>query len=149
MLGGRAAEVVVFDEITTGAENDLKQATSLARRMVGLWGMSADVGPIYLGTGEEHVFLGREITQDKSFSDATAQRVDAAVREIVENALTEAIELNRRHRDRLEALVAALLEKETLDGKAVTEIFGPAVPADHEVGMERRPTAGFTVGDNR
>ena len=152
MLGGRAAEMVVFNEITTGAENDLKQATSLARRMVGLWGMSPEVGPIYLGTGEEHVFLGREITQDKSFSDATAQRVDRAVREIVENALNEAVELNRRYRDRLEALVAALLEKETLDGKAVVEIFGtPSGHEDHEVGMERSPsaTAGYTTGDGR
>ncbi|HLU35091.1 MAG TPA: ATP-dependent zinc metalloprotease FtsH [Thermomicrobiales bacterium] len=136
MLGGRAAEVVVFDEITTGAENDLKQATSLARRMVGLWGMSDAVGPVYLGTGEEHVFLGREITQDKSFSDATAQKVDAAVREIVENAQRTAIELNRVHRDKLDALVAALLERETLDGSEVVEIFGPGQVEDHEAGME-------------
>ena len=142
MLGGRAAEIVVFNEVTTGAENDLKQATSLARRMVGLWGMSPEVGPVYLGTGEEHVFLGREITQEKSFSDATAQRVDAAVRDIVENALNQAVELNRRHRDKLEALVAALLEKETLDGKQVEEIFGtPPTPEDHEAGMERTPRA--------
>jgi cell division protease FtsH len=148
MLGGRAAEVVVFDEITTGAENDLKQATSLAKRMVGLWGMSPEIGPIYLGTGEEHVFLGREITQDKSFSDATAQRVDAAVREIVENALREAIELNRRHRDRLEALVAALLEKETLDGPAVREIFGPGTPEDHEAGMHRRAPGAVELAND-
>jgi cell division protease FtsH len=148
MLGGRAAEVVVFDEITTGAENDLKQATSLAKRMVGLWGMSPEIGPIYLGTGEEHVFLGREITQDKSFSDATAQRVDAAVREIVENALREAIELNRRHRDRLEALVAALLEKETLDGPAVREIFGPGTPEDHEAGMHRRTPGAVELAND-
>lgn len=137
MLGGRAAEVVVFEEITTGAENDLKQATSLARRMVGLWGMSDAVGPVYLGTGEEHVFLGREITQDKSFSDATAQKVDAAVREIVENAQRRAIELNGQHRDKLEALVAALLERETLDGREVEAIFGmPGMAEDHEAGME-------------
>ncbi len=136
MLGGRAAEVVVFDEITTGAENDLKQATSLARRMVGLWGMSDAVGPVYLGTGEEHVFLGREITQDKSFSDATAQKVDAAVREIVENAQRRAIELNREYREKLEALVAALLERETLDGREVEAIFGtPGMMEDHEAGM--------------
>lgn len=136
MLGGRAAEVVAFGEITTGAENDLKQATGLAKRMVGLWGMSEDVGPIYLGTGEEHVFLGREITQDKSYSDSTAQKVDSAVREIVENAQRKAIELNAAHRDKLDALVAALLEKETLDGPEVRDIFGPPLGTeDHEVGM--------------
>lgn len=139
MLGGRAAEIVVFEEITTGAENDLKQATGLAKKMVGLWGMSQEVGPIYLGTGEEHVFLGREITQDKSFSDATAQRVDSAVQDLVENALKEAVALNRRHRDQLEALVAALLEKETLDGRDVVKIFGPgSTIEDHEAGMERQ-----------
>ncbi|HEU0164069.1 MAG TPA: ATP-dependent zinc metalloprotease FtsH [Thermomicrobiales bacterium] len=151
MLGGRAAEQVVFGEITTGAENDLKQATSLARRMVGVWGMSEDVGPIYLGTGEEHVFLGREITQDKSFSDATAQRLDVAVHGIVDNALKQAITLNNLHRDKLEALVAALLERETLDGPEVVAIFGaPPVPEDPEAGMTPRqpvtPDAVFGGG---
>jgi cell division protease FtsH len=151
MLGGRAAEQVVFGEITTGAENDLKQATSLARRMVGVWGMSEDVGPIYLGAGEEHVFLGREITQDKSFSDATAQRLDIAVYGIVDNALKQAIVLNNLHRDKLEALVAALLERETLDGPEVVAIFGaPPVPEDPEAGMTPRqpvtPDAVFGGG---
>ncbi|MDQ4044672.1 MAG: cell division protein FtsH, partial [Chloroflexota bacterium] len=136
MLGGRAAEMVVFDEITTGAENDLKQATSLARRMVGLWGMSDAVGPLYLGTGEEHVFLGREITQDKSYSDATAEKVVAAVRGIVENALREAVELNKKHREELDGMVRALLEKETLDAPEVIEIFGPAVDEDPSAGID-------------
>jgi cell division protease FtsH len=136
MLGGRAAEMVVYGEITTGAENDLKQATSLARRMVGLWGMSEDVGPIYLGTGEEHVFLGREITQDKSFSDATSERLDAAVREIVENALQQALAINLAHREKLDGLVKALMERETLDAPEVFEIFGERpVAEDPEAGM--------------
>jgi cell division protease FtsH len=136
MLGGRAAEQVIFGEITTGAENDLKQATGLAKRMVGLWGMSPEIGPIYLGTGEEHVFLGRDFSQDKTFSDATAQRVDAAVRDMVENALKQALEINTIHRDKLESLVAALLERETLDGPEVIEIWGAPVPEDPEVGMD-------------
>ncbi len=135
MLGGRAAEMVVYGEITTGAENDLKQATSLARRMVGLWGMSEDVGPVYLGTGEEHVFLGREITQDKSFSDATSERLDTAVREMVENALRQAIEINEKHRSKLDGLVKALMERETMDAPEVLAIFGPPVPEDPEAGM--------------
>ena len=136
MLGGRAAEVVAFGEITTGAENDLKQATGLAKRMVGLWGMSDAVGPIYLGTGEEHVFLGREITQDKSYSDSTAQKIDSAVREIVENAQRQAIKVNQEHRELLDVLVKALLEKETLDGPEVRAIFGPPLGVeDHEVGI--------------
>jgi cell division protease FtsH len=124
-LGGRAAEIIVYKEVTTGAENDLKQATSLSRRMVGLWGMSEDVGPVYLGLGEEHVFLGREIVQDKAFSDATAQRVDGAVRQLVEDALQRALAMVDTHRTALGQLVEALLEKETLDAVEVTEILGP------------------------
>jgi cell division protease FtsH len=136
LLGGRAAEMVVYDEVTTGAENDLKEASGLARRMVGLWGMSDELGPVYLGTGEEHVFLGREIVQDKAFSDATANRLDTAVRDMVERALQRALDLNSDHRDKLDALVAALLENETLDAKEVVEIFGPTGPMDIEAGME-------------
>jgi cell division protease FtsH len=136
--------MVVFDEITTGAENDLKEASSLARRMVGLWGMSEDVGPVYLGTGEEHVFLGREITQEKAFSDATAQRLDIAVREIVEQALTKAISMNRTYRQKLDALVSALMEKETLDAAEVTGILGPPTPVDHEVGIAVPQAAAAT-----
>ena len=130
-LGGRAAEIVKYDEVTTGAENDLKQATGLARRMVGLWGMSDAVGPVYLGTGEEHVFLGREIVQDKAYSDATAQRLDGAIRQIVEDSLEEALRVVRANTDKLEKLVTVLLEKETLDAVEVTEILGPR-PANPE-----------------
>ena len=135
LLGGRAAEMVVYDEVTTGAENDLKEASGLARRMVGLWGMSQDLGPVYLGTGEEHVFLGREIVQEKAFSDATANRLDSAVREMVESALVRAVSLNREQRDKLDALVAALLEHETLDARDVVEILGPSGREDIEAGV--------------
>jgi cell division protease FtsH len=124
-LGGRAAEIIVYKEVTTGAENDLKQATQLARRMVGIWGMSEEVGPVYLGLGEEHVFLGREITQDKQFSDATAQRVDVAVRQLVDDALQRSLDTVDTHRQLLDKLVESLLEKETLDAVEVTAILGP------------------------
>ena len=135
LLGGRAAEMEVYDEVTTGAENDLKEATSLARRMVGLWGMSPEMGPVYLGTGEEHVFLGREIVQDKAYSDATANRLDTSVRGMVEGALDRALRLNQEHRDKLDALVAALLEHETLDAKEVTAVLGPHSEMDIEAGV--------------
>ena len=141
LLGGRAAEMVVYDEVTTGAENDLKEASSLSRRMVGLWGMSKELGPVYLGTGEEHVFLGREIMQDKAYSDATANRLDSAVREMVESALDRAIKTTMEHRDKLDALVAALLEHETLDGKEVMAIFGPGHTLDPEAGVEPQQPA--------
>jgi cell division protease FtsH len=124
-LGGRAAEQAVFNEITTGAESDLKQATSIARRMVGTWGMSEEIGAVYLGTGEEHIFLGREITQDKAFSDATSERLDRAVREMVDSALVQATETISMHKQDLERLVTFLLEKETVDSEDVIAILGP------------------------
>jgi cell division protease FtsH len=124
-LGGRAAEQAVFNEITTGAESDLKQATSIARRMVGTWGMSEEIGAVYLGTGEEHIFLGREITQDKAFSDATSERLDRAVREMVDSALVQATETISMHKQDLERLVKFLLEKETVDSEDVIAILGP------------------------
>ncbi|HKG26640.1 MAG TPA: ATP-dependent zinc metalloprotease FtsH, partial [Thermomicrobiales bacterium] len=139
-LGGRAAEIITFDEVTTGAENDLKQATAMARRMVGLWGMSEEVGPVYLGTGEEHVFLGREITQERAFSDATATRLDQAVRDIVEAALERAIDLVTHNVDKLNALVVSLLEKETLDATEVTNIFGPRPVEGNDPLAGARPT---------
>ena len=150
LLGGRAAEMVVYDEVTTGAENDLKEASGLARRMVGLWGMSNELGPVYLGTGEEHVFLGREIMQDKAYSDATANRLDSAVREMVEEALDRAVEVTTAHRDKLDALVAALLEHETLDGKEVIELFGPGQALDPEAGIvpQQIATIEATVLEN-
>jgi cell division protease FtsH len=94
--------------------------------------MSEEVGPVYLGLGEEHVFLGREIVQDKAFSDATAQRVDGAVRLIVENALDRALEMVNKHKPDLDKLVEALLEKETLDAVEVTELLGPR-PVDPSI----------------
>jgi cell division protease FtsH len=150
LLGGRAAEMVVYDEVTTGAENDLKEASGLARRMVGLWGMSNELGPVYLGTGEEHVFLGREIMQDKAYSDATANRLDNAVREMVEEALERAMQVTVANRDKLDALVVALLEHETLDGKEVIAIFGPGQVLDPEAGIvpQQMVTIEATVRDN-
>jgi cell division protease FtsH len=150
LLGGRAAEMVVNDEVTTGAENDLKEASGLARRMVGLWGMSNELGPVYLGTGEEHVFLGREIMQDKAYSDATANRLDSAVREMVEEALDRAVTVTTANRDKLDALVAALLEHETLDGKEVIGIFGPGQELDPEAGIvpQQIATIEATIVEN-
>jgi hypothetical protein len=118
--------------------------------MVGLWGMSPDLGPVYLGTGEEHVFLGREIVQEKAFSDATANRLDSAVREMVEGALERAVNINVERHDRLDALVAALLEHETLDAKEVTAILGPSSRLDFEAGVvpQQPVTIEATVIDN-
>jgi cell division protease FtsH len=131
IMGGRAAEMIVFGEVTTGAQNDLKEATDLARRMVGLWGMSEEIGPVYLGTGEQHVFLGRELTQERDMSASTLDRADQAVRRIVTAALEQAIQLLTARRAELDALAQKLMEEETIDEDAITELLGsPPVPAE-------------------
>ncbi|HMM43954.1 MAG TPA: cell division protein FtsH, partial [Thermomicrobiales bacterium] len=131
MMGGRAAEIITFDEVTTGAQNDLKEATELARRMVGLWGMSEEIGPIYLGTGEQHVFLGRELTQEREMSDNTLDRADEAVHRLVNAALDGAIAMLKEHQSALDDLAQLLIEEETIDEEALTKLLGvPPVPAE-------------------
>ncbi|WP_245534920.1 ATP-dependent zinc metalloprotease FtsH [Sphaerobacter thermophilus] len=130
MMGGRAAEKLVFNEMTTGAQNDLKEATLLARRMVGLWGMSDEVGPVYLGMGEQHVFLGREIMQDRDVAEATLERADEAVQRLLREAMERAEQLLRKYRDKLDALAEALIAEETIGQEKITEILGaPPVPS--------------------
>jgi cell division protease FtsH len=136
-MGGRAAEELVFGEITTGAQNDIKEATSLARRMVGLWGMSEEIGPVYLGSGEEHVFLGREIAQHDQIGERTQDRADEAVRELVVAAQVTAKTLLMERREQLDMLAERLMVDETLDQEQITELLGSppvpdAVPADDD-----------------
>jgi len=135
LMGGRAAEMLIFGEITTGAQNDLKEASELARRMVGLWGMSDEIGPVFLGTGEQHVFLGRELTQEREMSEETLDRADRAVRRIVSNSLEESIALLTRHRDALDRLANMLIQEETVEEEKIHELLGvPPVPGDELVG---------------
>lgn len=130
LMGGRAAEELVFDEKTTGAQNDLKEATSLARRMVGLWGMSEEVGPLFLGSGEQHVFLGREMSQDRELSDEILDRADRAVVRLIAEAQETAEQILVEHRDELDRLAALLIEEETISEDTITEILGkPPVPS--------------------
>jgi cell division protease FtsH len=130
MMGGRVAEQLTFSEITTGAQNDLKEATELARRMVGLWGMSDEVGPIYLGMGEQHVFLGREIGEERNLSEEMLDRADAAVRRLVNEAMETAERILKEQRTKLDALAASLIEEETIDLDQIEQLLGvPPVPA--------------------
>ncbi len=124
LLGGRAAEILVFNEVTTGAQNDLKEATNLARRMVGLWGMSEELGPVYLGLGEQHVFLGREIVQDHSIGTSTLDRADAAVRRLLEEAMERAERVLREHRAELDRLAELLMAEETIGPEKIREVLG-------------------------
>ncbi len=123
LLGGRVAEEIVLNECTTGAGNDLERATDLARKMVCEWGMSDALGPVTFGKREEHIFLGREIAQHKDYSEDTAIKIDQEVRRIVTDAYERAKNLLSEHINCLHDIAQALLEKESLDAKAIDEIL--------------------------
>jgi cell division protease FtsH len=123
LLGGRAAEDLVFNQFTTGAGNDLERATDLARKMVCNWGMSEELGPITFGRRDEHIFLGREISQPKDFSEETARLIDHAMKNLVEGAYQQAKDLLATHRAELQALAQALLDRETLDTQEIDEVI--------------------------
>ncbi len=122
-MGGYAAEQIVYGETTTGTSNDIKQATSMAQRMVTEWGMS-DLGFINLSDGGEPLFLGREIAQHKDYSEETARRIDEEMQKILSSCLRETMDILTTHRDQLDALTSALVEKETLDDREIREMFG-------------------------
>ncbi len=116
LLGGRAAEELVFDDVTTGAASDLVQATKLARKMVCEYGMSENLGPMTFGQKQELIFLGREISEQRDYSEAVAQEIDREVRGFIDEAHSRAREILTTYRDRLIALAQHLIEEETLEG---------------------------------
>ena len=124
ILGGRVAERLVFRDVSTGAQNDLKVVTELAEKMVCQWGMSEKIGAVTFSRGEEHPFLGMKLAQEKTFSEAMAWRIDQEISAIVHEAETVALNLLESNRDRLDALASALLEEETLDGRRIDEVIG-------------------------
>ncbi|MBU4485250.1 AAA family ATPase [bacterium] len=123
LLGGRAAEEIVFNQPTTGAGNDIERATELARKMVCEWGMSPKIGPLAFGRKEEHIFLGREITQHKDYSDETAREIDAEIRKLIIEGHDKAKQLISSNIDTLKRLAEALLEYESLNGIEIDDII--------------------------
>ena len=134
LYGGRVAEEIVMDEMTTGASNDIEKATELARKMVCEWGMSDSMGPVTYSTPNEEVFLGMDITQRREYSEATAGNIDAEVRNILSGAYKKARALLNEHLAILHKMAAALLEKEVLDNTDIQKLLReggvepPAVP---------------------
>ncbi len=116
LLGGRAAEELMFNDVTTGAASDLMQATKLARKMVCEFGMSEKLGPMTFGQKQELVFLGREISEQRDYSEAVAQEIDREVRRFIDEAHSRAKEILTTYRDKLIALAQRLIEQETLEG---------------------------------
>jgi ATP-dependent metalloprotease FtsH len=138
-MGGRAAELLVFNHLTTGAANDLEQSTNIARSMVTRFGMSDKLGPLTFGKREDMIFLGKEITSSKDYSEQTAMLIDGEVRGIVERAHELAMRLLRENMDKLHLLANALLERETIDGDQMDRLLRgekleplprPSSPAD-------------------
>ncbi|MFH1808481.1 MAG: ATP-dependent zinc metalloprotease FtsH [Pseudomonadota bacterium] len=122
-MGGRIAEELVFNEITTGAGNDIEQATEVARKMVCEWGMSERLGPLAFGKKDEQIFLGRELSQRQDYSESTAMEIDEEVKRIVNTNYQRARDLIEHHRVELEAIAKGLLEFETLDGGDVERLM--------------------------
>ncbi len=129
-LGGYAAEVLVFGEMTTGASNDIEMATSLARRMVMEYGMSEKLGPRAFGRKEELIFLGRDIQEQRNYSEAVAQDIDGEVEELIQKAHDKASSLLTANKEKLVEIADTLMEVETFDGKAFSSFFEEPEPAD-------------------
>ncbi|MCK4467331.1 MAG: ATP-dependent zinc metalloprotease FtsH, partial [Desulfobacterales bacterium] len=122
-FGGRAAEEIIFNRISTGAANDIKQATELAQRMVRSWGMSEDLGPLSYAKDEEQIFLGREISQHRDYSEETAKKIDQEITNLVNKAYNQASNVLKEHIDILHKLAELLLEKETVKGSELDELI--------------------------
>ncbi len=130
MLGGNAAERLVFGDTTTGASNDIEKATDLARRMVTEFGMSDKMGPRAYGKREEMIFLGREIGEQRNYSDDVARQIDEEVRSIIETAYSRAQDVLTRYRGKLDLLAERLVEKETLDAEEFESLFDDLPPKE-------------------
>jgi cell division protease FtsH len=128
MLGGYTAEKIVFNEITTGGSSDLDKATKLARSLVTQYGMSDSIGPVVLGESHQNVFLGRDIGEQRNYSDAIAEKIDSEVRRILVDAEQRAAEAINTHRSYLDKIAEKLLTDETLEQDEFNEIVKDIIP---------------------
>ena len=144
LLGGRVAEEIIFDEMTTGASNDIERATEMARKMVCEWGMSDTMGPLSYGKKEEQIFLGREINQHRDYSESTAVKIDDEVIKLVITAKDKVTTLLSEHVDLLRALAQELLEKETLNSDEIREIMTAHSVVDPDEKVEDTTTESLS-----
>ena len=141
MLGGRAAELIVLKELSTGAGNDIDRATELARKMVCEWGMSKKLGPVTFGKKQEEIFLGREIAQHRDYSESTAILIDEEIKRIVQSAANRAEKLLRENETKLHHLASALLEREILDGDEIDQVLrGKKLTPRRKTAVEKKAT---------
>jgi cell division protease FtsH len=143
-MGGRAAEEMIFGDITNGASQDIKQATEISRLMVCNWGMSDELGMQKFGQNQELMFLGREVQRTQDYSEATAKQIDEEVSQLLENAYERAMSILTEQRDKLNMIAEMLLEQETLDGRDVEEIVehGRVLSAEERAEIDRKSEDG-------
>ena len=140
IMGGRAAEKLVYNELTAGAENDLERATDLARRMVTKWGMSERLGPVSYKLADDDPFLGREIHQQRQFSEHTLQIIDNEVARVLHEASDRAYTILTENRDKLDAIANALVEREEISEEDIVELIGPSI--HHTKKAKQQPSEG-------
>ncbi len=138
-FGGRVAEELIFNRISTGASNDIKQATALASRMVRIWGMSKKLGPLSYDQGEEHIFIGREISQPREYSEETAKTIDAEVSAFIHESYDTAERILRENIEILHKLAALLMEKETVMGEELDDLIKSMKP-DFKPSLTKDPS---------
>jgi len=149
MLGGNVAERLMFGDTTTGSSNDIEKATNLARRMVTEFGMSEKLGPLAFGKREEMIFLGREIGEQRNYSDEVARMIDDEVRAIVDKAFTRAMDVLTTHKDRLTELAEALVAKETIEADEFAAMFADLPDPRNEPGGSPTPKLAGPSGTTR
>jgi cell division protease FtsH len=149
LYGGRIAEKIIFNEITTGAGNDIERASAMARKMVCEWGMSESLGALTYGKKEEQIFLGREIGQVRDFSENTAMKIDMAVKEIIDKAMAAVTRMLEEHRDILTRMAEDLLEKETIVLIDLENIIEELRPGQYSLRIATRRAGAATAGSQQ
>jgi len=136
LMGGRAAEEIVFGDVTSGAENDIQQATQMARRMITRWGMGDKVGTVQMGQREELVFLGRDLGEQRNYSEEVAAQIDGEIKDLIAGGFDRAKRILSERRAKMDKVVERLKVQETIDGAELDELLGsasgPARWEDHE-----------------
>jgi cell division protease FtsH len=135
LLGGNAAEKLIFGDTTTGASNDIEKATDLARRMVTEWGMSDKLGPLAFGKRDEMIFLGREIGEQRNYSDDVAKMIDEEVRAFVEHGYARAMQVLTEYKSKLMALADKLIAEETVESEEFEKLFDDLPPKENLHGI--------------
>ncbi|MBC8376357.1 MAG: ATP-dependent zinc metalloprotease FtsH [FCB group bacterium] len=148
LMGGRVAEEVVLNQMTTGAGNDIERATVLARKMVTEWGMSEKMGPMTYGQKKEEIFIGRDLGMHRDFSEDMAKKIDAEVRKIIDTAYKKATDIISKNQDKLEKITNLLLDKESIDGRQLDGILGMKYDDPNLVKKSENPQRGRNRSNN-